>query len=1205
MKKTSIALVAAFILSAVVPPACSAPSFEGGTQEAIATLSSPGFNTTVNLLVPANYHVTNATLKVNGLAATDNASAFPENVTLQLNGSTIWEFRGTGYGPMGMQDRFSNGSKEVRLRFGAGGGSNETAIRLPGNAVVQSAQMRITGSGPDRGLELLNITGAAAGDTFGHWVGGAGDVNNDGYDDLIVGAPTNDAGGQDAGRAYIFFGSQFIDGIADVVLTGATAGDNFGQEVSTAGDVNGDGFDDVIVGAPLNGAAGKAAGAAYIFFGGQFMDSTADVTLTGMAAGDNFGFSASTAGDVNNDGYDDVMVGAQYNATAGPNSGEAYLFLGGRNMDSTADLVFTSAGAGDMFGRSVSTVGDVNMDGYDDVMVGALYSDSGGSQTGSAYLYCGGMPMDNISDIEFTGQAAGDLFGFPVSCAGDPNNDGVDDILIGAQGSSFGGAGAGQAYIFFGGKGLDNIADVAFTGMAPSATLGNSLSSIGDWDGDGFDDVMVGGPTDNTAAAQAGIAHIFFGGQNMDNLADVTFKGQAAGDYLGDGSAGIGDMNKDGYVDVAVGADQEGTAGAKNGKVCIYSLHNPLNGTLDPNITIGSKIVWTKSGYFNGNESSGDLASVLNDCLRSAKFNTTDKYGNSYQDISIKARAGNECILVFSELKIVYTLEAVTPNFAVGLNDFLVAHEQERDENGDVNVPLKVGSASAGRVRLSGLDLARDAPPELVKPVGDASLDEDSINTTLIDLYQCYRDNLDPLSALNFSVTCSTNASLVKLWITSKRYLAADAFTGSSNDNWTGTVQARVACSDRWGLATESNEFTIFVRNVNDPPTITSTPGTIAEAGVPYYYDVTAMDGDNDMIQFSLPKAPSNMSMDDRTGAIQWMPRGRGTFNVSVVASDGNANVTQGFSIFVPNKAPRITSTPPLVAKTGVMYVYNVTAEDENLDPLTFSIPGQIIGMEIGPKNGTITWTPAFVNTYDVGVLVSDGEKSARQEFTVKVSQGNRAPRFISVPDKTATVGVPYVYLAKAVDDDKDSLSLSLLEGPSGMTFDSDSGEVGWTPSAPGNFTVKMSVVDSKGMDAVQEYTIKVVDRTRAKVGIDRPAENETVKGKVTISGTAVMGTIEVVSVQVRMDGGDWTDATGNYTWQHGLDSTKLKNGRHLLEARAFDGKDHSELASVNFTVKNQRPAGKGFIPMLGTGGLMLLGITVGLLLPMIRRKWS
>ena len=145
-------------------------------------------------------------------------------------------------------------------------------------------------------------TGFAANDQFGFSLSSAGDVNGDGYSDLIIGAPLNDAAGASAGRAYIYYGGTIINSIVDVVLTGLVTNDQFGISVSTAGDVNGDGYCDVIVGANLNDGGGSNAGRAYIFFGGSSMNNVADIILTGAAANDQFGVSVSTAGDVNGDG---------------------------------------------------------------------------------------------------------------------------------------------------------------------------------------------------------------------------------------------------------------------------------------------------------------------------------------------------------------------------------------------------------------------------------------------------------------------------------------------------------------------------------------------------------------------------------------------------------------------------------------------------------------------------------------------------------------------------------------------------------------------------------------------------------------------------------------------------------------------------------------------------------------------------------------
>ncbi|MFQ6092314.1 MAG: M6 family metalloprotease domain-containing protein, partial [bacterium] len=205
-----------------------------------------------------------------------------------------------------------------------------------------------------------SFTGEAAYDELGYSVSGAGDVNGDGFDDLIVGAPLNDAGGPDAGRAYLYSGTT---GALLYTLPGGGPGDHFGWSVSGAGDVNDDGYADLIVGAPLNDAGGADAGRAYIYSGAT---GTLLYPFTGQAAGDWLGVSVSGAGDVNNDGYADLIVGAPLNDAGSTDAGRVYIYSG-----ATGALLYTFTGeaAVDQLGSSVSGAGDVNNDGCDDLIV--------------------------------------------------------------------------------------------------------------------------------------------------------------------------------------------------------------------------------------------------------------------------------------------------------------------------------------------------------------------------------------------------------------------------------------------------------------------------------------------------------------------------------------------------------------------------------------------------------------------------------------------------------------------------------------------------------------------------------------------------------------------------------------------------------------------------------------------------------------------
>jgi len=240
-----------------------------------------------------------------------------------------------------------------------------------------------------------------------------------------VGADKNDDGANLAGAAYIFFGSSTLSGTkslggvdsADVTILGKAASDYVGRIVSGAGDVNGDGFDDIVVGARGNDDAASLAGAAYIIFGASNLSGTkslgqgqsADVTFLGKVGSDNFGIGTSGAGDVNDDGFDDIIVGAYRNddCAAGTGCGAAYIFFGASDLSGTkalgqgqsADVTFLGKGNADLFGYSVSGVGDVNADGIADIIVGAQYNDDGtGSNGGAAYIFFGATNLIGTKD---------------------------------------------------------------------------------------------------------------------------------------------------------------------------------------------------------------------------------------------------------------------------------------------------------------------------------------------------------------------------------------------------------------------------------------------------------------------------------------------------------------------------------------------------------------------------------------------------------------------------------------------------------------------------------------------------------------------------------------------------------------------------------------------------------------------------------------
>ncbi|RZD31675.1 MAG: hypothetical protein CXT74_04860, partial [Methanobacteriota archaeon] len=271
-----------------------------------------------------------------------------------------------------------------------------------------------------RGLTgTWSAVGEATTDRFGFSVASAGDVNGDGYADVVVSAYDNNGGGGDAGEAYVYHGSASgLSATPDWSDQGEATNDYFGWSVASAGDVNGDGYADVIVGARYNDGAATDAGEVYVYHGSSSgLSATPDWSDQGEAAGDHFSYHLASAGDVNGDGYADVIVGAIKNDGAGTDAGEAYVYHGSSSgLSATPDWSDQGEAASDWFGISVAGAGDVNGDGYADVIVGAYRNDGAATDAGEAYVYHGSSSgLSATPDWSDQGEAASDQFGRSVA----------------------------------------------------------------------------------------------------------------------------------------------------------------------------------------------------------------------------------------------------------------------------------------------------------------------------------------------------------------------------------------------------------------------------------------------------------------------------------------------------------------------------------------------------------------------------------------------------------------------------------------------------------------------------------------------------------------------------------------------------------------------------------------------------------------------
>jgi len=390
------------------------------------------------------------------------------------------------------------------------------------------------------------INGINPNDGSGLSVSGAGDVNGDGIDDILIGAPGNNA---NTGQSYVVFGSREpfpaefnlinLNGTNGFAINGIYPFDSCGHSVSGAGDVNGDGIADILIGAPTHSAL-IGQGQSYVVFGSKEswpaamnlsdLNGNNGFTINGINSQDVSGWSVSRAGDVNGDGLDDILIGAAgaYNKT-----GQSYVVFGNKGpwpadfylitLNGNNGFAINGINAGDAgIGYSVSGAGDVNGDGLDDILIGA----SGAYQSiGQSYVVFGSTgrwpevmnlkSLNGDNGFAINGINPGDESGYFVSGTGDVNGDDIVDILIGAQ---FANNQMGQSYVVFGSKKswpayvylyrLNGTNGFVINGIKSGDWSGNSVSGAGDVNGDGIADILIGAIGSNNNTGQT---YVVFG----------------------------------------------------------------------------------------------------------------------------------------------------------------------------------------------------------------------------------------------------------------------------------------------------------------------------------------------------------------------------------------------------------------------------------------------------------------------------------------------------------------------------------------------------------------------------------------------------------------------------------------------------------------------------------------------------------------------
>ncbi len=923
-----------------------------------------------------------------------------------------------------------------------------------------------------------------------------GDLNGDGYEDLAIGSPTFDQGLNNRGRVYLFFGpgkqwnASTTVGSADVILTGEAAEDQLGMALSGVGDVNDDGIDDMAIGAPRSDRGAGDSGCVYLLFGHTGPWSGGDIsTLPGVMVllgntGSEFAGSAiAGGGDIDDDGIADLVVGAPNWMGLAANAGAAYL-IRGRPTWPTSPVFLGNSGtriyadSQGLAGTQVSLDGDLDGDGFDDLVIGAPQFMSPAPQAGRVYLIRGGagpwpssIPVETAANGIITGLRSQHHIGVSLDIIGDANGDGRDDLLLGSPDNNLANSSLPECYLhqgsanFFGAMTDVSAATSVLTTTIGGGRLCRSIVGVGDIDDDGMADIAIGAPY---AFDQGlGTTYLLQGRASWPPSADIS--SLAGATYLAEGNPAAGgftlgaggDIDDDGLPDLLVSQPDLSASGPNRGKVSlIHPTHEP-----------GPTTILSLTVY-------GDAAHAV--------------------PISV-ASPGQRLYL---------RIEGTGGDLQA--RDLTKLHLQVDDGSGPV-VPLVLRETDVQSHLFDGeVTLGAKTNPDaaiLGAALGDDILLTSAANPAITALLPVVplEVHLDPsdgnlteddVVTFTASVVNGTASSLTLA--TTAPFLDVDAdlhtATGTPNNGDIGTYTLTATAIDRWsGLQVDR---TLGLTVVNTPPTILTIDVPLALVGSEYRVPYRSDDDGQGFTSWALLEAPAWLDIEAATTELFGTPQPSdvGTDAVSLRVDDGNGGRTfANFSIEVRalQEAPLITSTNLPDAFEDSLYQANLTAASPLGLPLTWSLQTNATWLTLDPQSGRLSGTPRNeqVGQTMLQLRVSDPQdRNDSRTIVLEVQNTNDPPLFLTDPPGVVTVGETFHYSPGTQDPDVgDDVAVILRVGPTGMALQGDPPILQWVPTVGDGGITTVELVASDG-DSQTVLAFSLLVNLAPRIDIAPPA---------------------------------------------------------------------------------------------------------------------